>query len=336
MDDAELKARFGKIADRLLPHVGLLPSRKAQPKDVLYNGTASFIDTGTEKLLVTCGHVIDRYQQLKATSPEAVLAITGNSGTQPVVVSDAQVIDNGGTQMDLATMRLPDPDRITWGGKSYFKAETWPPVRGQKGQVAVLAGFPGMHREQSSRGLEVRATPICDFVTSISDRNIYLVDEDLAHVAVKHNPALKDLASLGGMSGSTSMSWTRCVRLAGIMSMPFHHELGVIHAEDDSYGFGQIPNNCQLHATGDPTRQIQSPNNISARGRPCHSKAHGRGSCFCQCSTRSDGLAGCEASPHEAMQELVFKFEEVLRANGIKIQKGSEASVARINATRHP
>jgi len=59
MDDAEMKARFGAIADRLLPHVGmliLLPSRKAQPKDVLCNGTASFIDTGTEKLLVTCGH----------------------------------------------------------------------------------------------------------------------------------------------------------------------------------------------------------------------------------------------------------------------------------------
>jgi len=146
--------------------------------------------------------MIDRYQQLKTTNSEAVLAITGNSGTQPIIVSDAQVIDNGGKQLDLATMRLPDAGRITWGGKSYFKAETWPPVRAQKGQVAVLAGFPGMHREPSSRGLEVRATPICDFVTSVSDRNIFLVDEDMARVAVKHNPALKDLDSLGGMSGS--------------------------------------------------------------------------------------------------------------------------------------
>lgn len=180
----------------------LLPSRRAQPKDVLYNGTASFIDTGTSKLLVTCGHVVDRYHELKRENPETVLAVTGNSGTQPVIVSDAEVIDNGGRQLDLAVLRLPDPDRITWGGKSYFKTEGWPPPKAMKGQVAVLVGFPGMHREPSRRGLEVRATPVCDFVTSVSDRNIFLVDEDLARVAVKHNPELKDLESLGGMSGS--------------------------------------------------------------------------------------------------------------------------------------
>ncbi|GAB4196314.1 MAG: hypothetical protein Kow00105_10450 [Phycisphaeraceae bacterium] len=205
MNDEELKARFKTIAERLLPHVGmllLLPHRNAKPEDVLNNGTASFIDTGCERLLVTCSHVIDCYQKIGNANPDAVLAVTGNSGTQPVIVSDAEVISNGGKQLDLATMRLPDPDRITWGGKSYFKAEVWPPVRAQKGQVAVLAGFPGMHRDASSRGLEVRATPICDFVTSVSERNIYLVDEDLARVAVKHNPELSDLASLGGMSGS--------------------------------------------------------------------------------------------------------------------------------------
>jgi hypothetical protein len=179
-----------------------LPSRKAQPKDVFYNGTVSFIDTGTEKLLITCGHVIDQFNELREANPDTILAITGNDGTQPVIVSDAEVIDNGGKQLDLAVLRLPDPDRITWGGKSYFKAAVWPPIRAAKGQVAVLVGFPGMHREPSARGLEVRATPICDFVTSVSDRNIFLVDEDMARVAVKHNPSLKDLASLGGMSGS--------------------------------------------------------------------------------------------------------------------------------------
>src|SRR5437868_5424455 len=169
MDETELKARFEKIAGKLLPHVGmllLLPSRQSKPEDVICNGTVSFVDTGSAKLLVTCGHVIDRFNEIREENPEAILAITGNSGTRPVVITDAEIIDNGGKQLDLATLRLPDPDRITWVGKSYFLATEWPPARPAKGQVAVLAGFPAMHRDTGTRGLEVRATPICDLVTS--------------------------------------------------------------------------------------------------------------------------------------------------------------------------
>lgn len=205
MNEEELKARGYRIADTLLPYVGmliLLPSRQGRPEDVISNGTASFVDTGAAKLLVTCGHVMDEFNRIKVDNPNAVLAVTGNSGTQPVVVSDAQVIDSGGKQLDLATLRLSDPDRITRCGKRYFPVEEWPPARPTKGQVAVMVGYPGIHREPSNRGLEVRATPICDFVTSVSDRNVYLVDEDLARVAIKCNLTLTDLTSLGGMSGS--------------------------------------------------------------------------------------------------------------------------------------
>jgi hypothetical protein len=205
MNEEDRKAKSRAIADRLLPHVGMLlflPSPEGLPKDVMYNGTVSFIDTGTERLLVTCGHVVDKFNELRSANPDTTLVITGNSGTQPVIVSDAEVIDNGGTRLDMAVLRLPDPDRITLCGKSYFKAEFWPPKRAVEGQVAVLVGFPGEHRDPSARGLEVRATPICDFVTSVSERNIFLVDQDIARVDVKCNPSLKDLASLGGMSGS--------------------------------------------------------------------------------------------------------------------------------------
>lgn len=48
----------------------------------------------------------------------------------------------------------------------------------------------------------MEAAHICDFVTSVSDRNIVLVDEDLKRIALKLNPSLRDLDSLGGMSGS--------------------------------------------------------------------------------------------------------------------------------------
>lgn len=196
-----------------------LPNRKSRPESVLYSATASFIDTGTEKLIVTCGHVVSRYNELKPANPDIVLAIAGNR-TWPVIVSDAELIDNGGKQLDLATLRLADPERIACCGKSYFRTTKWPPIRAQKGQLAIMTGFPGMHREASARGLEVRATPIADFVTSVSDRHIVLVDEDMVRVAVKHNPALSDLVSLGGMSGSAVYVWDdvrQALNLVGFM-----------------------------------------------------------------------------------------------------------------------
>ncbi|MGC9258686.1 MAG: hypothetical protein ACP5I8_01220 [Phycisphaerae bacterium] len=205
MDEKELKDRLEKITPRLLPHVGmllLLPSSGAPPSDVICNGTASFIDTGTAKLLVTCGHVIDRFNELREANPHAVLAVGAGNGVPPVIVSDAHLVENGGTRLDLAVLRLPDPERITGSGKSYFRAEVWPPIRAMEGQVAVLLGFPGAHRASSAGGLDARATPVCDFVTSVSARHIVLADGDMVRVAVKCNPDLDELTSLGGMSGS--------------------------------------------------------------------------------------------------------------------------------------
>ena len=205
MDEKELKDRLEKITARLLPHIGmllLLPSREAPTSDLICNGTASFIDTGTAKLLVTAGHVIDRFNELKEANPLAVLAVGAGNGVPPVIVPDGHVTANGGTRLDLAVLRLPDPECITGSAKSYFRPEVWPPISAAVGQIAVTLGFPGSHRGSSARGLEVRASLICDFVTSVSDRHIVVADGDLVRVAVRCNPGLDEPASLGGMSGS--------------------------------------------------------------------------------------------------------------------------------------
>lgn len=155
MDGDELKVRLLAITERLLPHIGmllLLPSRDAGPGDVICNGTASFVDTGSEKLLVTCGHVMDEFNKLRANNSHAVLAVASGSGARPLIVSGVEVVANGGERLDLAVLRLPNPDRITGNGKSYFRADVWPPKLAAEGQRAFILGFPARTANQATVG----------------------------------------------------------------------------------------------------------------------------------------------------------------------------------------
>jgi hypothetical protein len=63
-NEVELAARTERIGRQLLPHVGmllLLPDSDASPKDIISNGTASFIDTGQRQVIVTCSHVVNGF-----------------------------------------------------------------------------------------------------------------------------------------------------------------------------------------------------------------------------------------------------------------------------------
>jgi hypothetical protein len=58
-----------KIGDTFRPYVGMLlfiAGNGADPSSVTNNGTVSFVDTGSAKLLVTCAHVIKAFHAKRA------------------------------------------------------------------------------------------------------------------------------------------------------------------------------------------------------------------------------------------------------------------------------
>jgi hypothetical protein len=115
------------------------------------------------------------------------------------------LIDKDDHHLDVAVLSLPEPcERIEWIGKRYFPTTSWPPEPPKVGDEVGLVGFPGIYREPSTRGLEVRHLTVVDFASSVSDRQVVLADENLQRVCVKHDPNLPDFGSLGGISGAAA------------------------------------------------------------------------------------------------------------------------------------
>ncbi|MCG3130813.1 MAG: hypothetical protein FLDDKLPJ_01586 [Phycisphaerae bacterium] len=202
------------------PYVGmaLILRNKEGAESALRNGTISFLHTGVKKLLITNSHVIDAFEHERRNNPAAILAVTCGSEQRPLDISSACVVRELG--VDLAVLEFPDThfiERIEKGGKHFYRPGGWPPPRPSKGDIVFLVGFPELHREVSKRGLECRLTAICDFVSSVSDRQVMLVDEQLERRIRKANPHLADFGSLSGMSGcmafyqkSGQQDWNVC------------------------------------------------------------------------------------------------------------------------------
>lgn len=243
MEDDDPTRKLQEGAAMFECHVGMamIVTDPTRPEGVLRNGTASFVDTGSRRLIVTNAHVYQFYQQKRAQVPGTMLAVSVGNAKQPIDITSAKLIDSicqGG--VDLATLDFDRTDLIESGGKEFFTPKCWPPPHPQKGDVAFLIGFPELHREPSARGLEARLTPVCDFITSVSDRQLMLVDENLERRVLKANPHLKDFGSLSGMSGCAVFSQTpgeAVWNLAGFMyeasasSNDHHAMICVSHAD---------------------------------------------------------------------------------------------------------
>jgi len=200
---SEFDSKMKSIYEKLSPHVAiivLLPHRGAGPEETITNGTVSFVDTGEEKILITCSHVYAEFISYRSTNPDAIIAIGGN-GHLAIDISDSILIDDGGSEFDVATLKLVNPDDVAQIGKSYFKVKCWPPDRPIVGETALAVGFPGKDRHVAPRGLITHAATICDPITSVTDRNIILADE-FRERAVSNTQWTPEEISFGGMSGS--------------------------------------------------------------------------------------------------------------------------------------
>lgn len=167
---------------------------------IIRNGTISFVDTGKRQILVTCAHVYDKFLSLKDRN--VILGLAGGSGRQPINISEARVIDKESDYIDLAILELPLSCNLKLIDREYFLCNQWSPKRARKEDLAFMVGYPGIHRQWSSRGLEIRSTPIVDFVLGSSQKHFTIADENQEREIVKYIDNLKEFGSLGGISGA--------------------------------------------------------------------------------------------------------------------------------------
>jgi hypothetical protein len=173
-----------------------------EPNSIRFNGTASFVDTGTAKIIVTNGHLYKRFMELKQQEPSLKMFITGSVPNQLLELREEYLLDYGRTAVDIAVFSFPIPEQLEEMGKRYFPARSWPATRPKVGTTAVIPGFQGAHRQVGDGKLTINLTVFCDRISSSSDRHLVLVDEGQERIVVRINASLDKLGPLGGVSGS--------------------------------------------------------------------------------------------------------------------------------------
>lgn len=204
MSDEDYVKFKNALKAQLLPHVamiGYFTDPKMGPEGVVGNGTVSFIDTGSEKLLVTNRHVLDEFEEFKLSYPKAQLVVSGASGRVPISISDAISIGSG-QNVDIATLKLPNPRSIEEIGKCYRTVMAWPPAQPSIDEAIYFIGYPSQYRTPKQGNLMLAPSIFSDFVTSIRGTDIVMDDQNNERILVKYNPELLPPESLKGISGS--------------------------------------------------------------------------------------------------------------------------------------
>lgn len=206
----DLTAATENLIHKFIPFVSTLlfiSGDGSSASQVTNNGTVSFVDTGTKRLVVTCAHIIERFKQRKKHDPKLWMALgLPRSARGPTVQLRRELMIECGKEntIDLATFSLQEPDVIVEFGKQYFRCSDWPPAKPKVDEIIAIVGFPGDHRKVTSggAGLQTTANGLSISIDAVSDRYIKSVDVDQTRLVVKLDAALGDLGSLAGMSGS--------------------------------------------------------------------------------------------------------------------------------------
>ena len=162
--------------------VYIAPSLTAPPSEIIANGTFGLVDTGERRLIVTCWHVWDFYEDEKARNPDAVMALVLGTGFKTYAVTPTLI--DADRDIDLAVFQGdgPEPDE-----KAFFPVRQFPIPRAEAGAIIVLQGFPGAERKGTESRGRFGAFFFGGTVTAVNERKILVMADDKRSLTV---PAL--------------------------------------------------------------------------------------------------------------------------------------------------
>lgn len=204
----------------------IAPNSDAPPCDILDNGSFGLIDTGEKKLLVTCFHVLDFYENEKARNPSAIMAVVLGTGYKTQLF-DLPLVDSN-PDIDLAV--------FDWGErpseeKSFLPVRQFPIPQAQIGGAIVLQGFPRTQREGTQTSGSFGAFFFGGTITAVNDRTILVASGEHSLTSVDTGEPLEPI-ELSGISGSPAYTFRNGWKLAGFVrgGKTTQHSLFLTHA----------------------------------------------------------------------------------------------------------
>ncbi len=186
------------MKDQILPFTVLLVIGQGNPPRVVNQATGMLLSTGNAEMLVTCGHVYDKFVELRESDPTTRLAMSGAEGKDFIDISPATVLGKA-IDPDLATLAIPRFD-ANGVGKAHAHFKRWPLRRAERGMMGYLIGYPGqliiVTNESASKPLMEFARP----VVSVSERHFVLHDEsgDVVQTYAENTPTVTKLRGISG------------------------------------------------------------------------------------------------------------------------------------------
>jgi hypothetical protein len=118
-------------------------SQETPLSGITASGSFGLVDTGRKKLLVTCYHVRETFQQERSAHPDLSMWICFNT-TKPVAFAPERPVD-GDRRFDIATFEI-DPAPVVSGGREFFPLDRIPAPPIAVDDSVGFIGFPGYLR----------------------------------------------------------------------------------------------------------------------------------------------------------------------------------------------
>jgi hypothetical protein len=180
-----------------------------------HNGTATFIDTGKRRILVTAYHVLAKVREVQAQNPGAGLAVNLASGVTPFYPQFDVVAEDPAA--DIAVLSFPFLQDWRGHAKRYFPIRQWPIPIPSKGEAVTIVGFPGVMRRTFGSYGSFSPYGIGMVVSNDPGRHVVLANESRL-TTVENGVSRPGGIEPGGMSGAAGFILRGdCVHLAGFV-----------------------------------------------------------------------------------------------------------------------
>lgn len=165
----------------------------------LTGGTAFIARTEQNQFLVTAEHVMAEIDNLRTQHP--ITVFLGGNGCAPANISEWDILDRD-SHVDICTLQIPHGFDPTTLNKRFFDLEDWPHQRARIQDNAMILGYPAEHRSGLGSSIEIRQTPISDFVSDVGPRRFTMADQNEEREVLLNPEGFSVPSCFGGMSGS--------------------------------------------------------------------------------------------------------------------------------------
>jgi hypothetical protein len=186
---------------------------KASKETIIANGSFGLVNTGEKKILVTCDHVWEGFEEAHFHDKEMKMCVCLDLGN-PVYFDHSRLIDHD-KQADLPTFDMTGLSSACKGLK-FSNIKSKPPPTVKKGDIVVLIGFPGHGRITGDSFITFTRNPFGLIISSVDGNRFH---SDLTNLTWK-----LDQDKYKGISGCPAFKVTYG-RLSQIQLVGFAREV---------------------------------------------------------------------------------------------------------------